>query len=381
MFLLYISSSNLYNMYIFHYKGWCKTLFPDKVKVTDDLINLIVDTRKEYNLTAYQLSEKIGKNKSWLPNIENKRTKNIFREDLILLFKDFAKDKNMDAEDFVIKYLPPTAIIELDNNVTVPNHYLQTKMHLFSPDRENSNIVKEDLEYYLAKKPYEVDLMRLKKDLKDLSELITDEFSYCQSGNERENIITMVKTMYTNFLGEFAYTQKLYQIPLFHGDVKISFGEKAGLEYLNTTNENIRSFSLTQKLAYAHADIYNDINLEENKYNLFSNIMFVTPKTDTEELDSIMFDLDGFIYKLHEYILAVKNKLKIQSEMFEIDFISIFTKLIKAIDTLIQNAHLNFVYEYAMPESNTNLDELAKRCLELNNITYGIKQAIRNRKQ
>lgn len=109
--------------------------------------------------------------------------------------------------------------------------------------------------------------------------------------------------------------------------------------------------------------------------------MLVTPKTDTEELDSIMFDLDGFIYKLHEYILTVKNKLKIQSEMFKIDFISIFTKSIKAIDTLIQNAHLNFVYEYAMPESNTNLDELAKRCLELNNITYGIKQAIRNRKQ
>lgn len=356
-------------------------MFPDKIKVTDDLIKLIIDTRKEYNLTAYQLSEKIGKNKSWLPNIENKRTKNIFREDLILLFKDFAKDKNMDAEDFVIKYLSPTAVIELDNNVTVPNHYLQTKMHLFSPDSENSNIVKENLEYYLAEKPYEVDLMRLKKDLKDLSELITDEFSYCQSENERENIITMVKTMYTNFLGEFAYTQKLYQIPLFHGNAKMSFGEKAGLEYLNSTNKNIKSFSLIQKLAYAHADIYNDINLEENKYNLFSNIMLVTPKTDTEELDSIMFDLDGFIYKLHEYILAVKNTLEIQSEMLEIDFISIFTKLIKAIDTLIQNAHLNFVYEYVMPESNTNLDELAKRCLELNNITYGIKQAIRNRKQ
>lgn len=356
-------------------------MFPDKIKVTDDLIKLIIDTRKEYNLTAYQLSEKIGKNKSWLPNIENKRTKNIFREDLILLFKDFAKDKNMDAEDFVIKYLSPTAIIELDNNVTVPNHYLQTKMHLFSPDSKNSNIVKEELEFYLAEKPYEIDLMRLKKDLKDLSELITDEFSYCQSEKEREDIITMVKTMYTNFLGEFAYTQKLYQIPLFHGDAKMSFGEKAGLEYLNATSKNINNFSLIQKSAYTHADISSDINIEENKYNFFSNIMCVTQKTDTEELDSIMFDLDGFIYKLHEYILAVKNELEIQHQMFEVDFISIFTKLIKAMDSLIQNARLNFKFEYAIPESNTDLDELAKRCLELNNITYGIKQAIRNRKQ
>ena len=75
-------------------------MFPDKIKITDELIKLIIDTRKEYHLTAYQLSEKIGKNKSWLPNIENKRTKNIAREDLILLFKDFAKDKDMDAEEF-----------------------------------------------------------------------------------------------------------------------------------------------------------------------------------------------------------------------------------------------------------------------------------------
>lgn len=360
-------------------------MFPDKIKITDDLIKLIIDTRKEYNLTAYQLSEKIGKNKSWLPNIENKRTKNIVREDLILLFKDFAKDKNMDAEDFVIKYLSPTAIIELENNVTVPNHYLQTKMHLFSPDKEELNISEEErfkrFEYYMAEKPYEIDLMTLKKKLKDLSELIIDEFSYCQLENDRNRVITMVDTMYTNFLGEFAYTQKLYQIPLFHGDAEMSFGKKAGLEYLNITSKNIKKFSLIQKLAFTHADIYSDINIEENKYNLFSNIMLVTPKTNTEELDSIMFDLDGFIYKLHEYILAAKKELEIQSRMFKIDFISIFTKLIQAIDTLIQNAQLNYKYEYAIPESNTDLDELAKRCLELNNITYGIKQAIRNRKQ
>lgn len=50
-------------------------------------------------------------------------------------------------------------------------------------------------------------------------------------------------------------------------------------------------------------------------------------------------------------------------------------------DSLIQNAHLNYKFEYTIPESNTDLNELAKRCLELNNIIYGIKQAIRNRKQ
>ena len=359
-------------------------MFPDKIKVTDDLIKLIIDTRKEYNLTAYQLSEKIGKNKSWLPNIENKRTKNIFREDLILLFKDFAKDKNMDAEDFVIKYLSPTAIIELDNNVTVPNHYLQAKMHLFSPTHEELNISDEErmkrFQYYAAEKPYEIYLVQLKKKLKDLSELITDEFSYCQTEKDRDNMISMVDTMCTNFLGEFSYTQKLYQIPLFHGDAELSFGKEVGTEYLKNTNKNITNFSLTQKLAYAHADMCSDINFEENRYNLFANIMLVTEKTNNEQLDSIMFDLDGFIYKLHEYILAAKEMAETHSRLSAIDFIAIFEHIIKTINDFIQNAHLNYKFECAIPESNADLDELAKRCLELNNITYGIKQAIRNRK-
>lgn len=360
-------------------------MFPDKIKITDDLIKLIIETRKEYNLTAYELSEKIGKNKSWLPNIENKRTKNIFKEDLILLFKDFAKDKNMDAEDFIIKYLSPTASIELDNNATVTNHYLQTKMHLFAPDHEDLNISDEErmkrLEYYAEEKPYEVDLARLKKKLKDLSELIIDEFSYCQTASDRNKMIDMAETMYTNFLGGFAYTQKLYHIPLFQGDAEMSFGKKVGSEYLKDTDKNIIDFSLTQKLAYAHSDIYSEITFEENRHNLLTDIMLVTEKTDNEELDSIMFDLDGFIYKLHEYILAAKEISATQNRPSDIDFIVIFEHINKTIKDFIRNAHLDYRFEYTIPESNTALEELAKRCLELNNITYGIKQAIRNRKQ
>lgn len=358
-------------------------MFPNKIKITDELIKLIIDTRKEYNLTSYQLSEKIGKNKSWLPNIENKRTKNISREDLILLFQDFAKDKGLDAEDFIIKYLSPTATIELDNNVTVPNHYLQASMHLFSPDHEDLHLSdkeqKKRWEYYKEDKPYEIELMKLKKKLKDLSNLIIDEFSYCKTANERSNILDMVETMYTNFIGEFAYIQKLYQIPLFYCDSKMGFGKKVGEEYLKDTNKNIDNFSLVQKLTYAHADICSELNFEENRYNLFANIMLVTEKTSTEELDGIMFDLDGFIYKLHEYILAAKEMSKTQNRPSNINFIVIFEHIIKTIKDFIQNAHLNYKFEYTIPESNSDLDELAKRCLELNNITYGIKQAIRNR--
>lgn len=360
-------------------------VFPDKIKITDDLIKLIVDTRKEYNLTAYQLSEKIGKNKSWLPNIENKRTKNISREDLIILFKDFAKDKGMDAEEFVIKYLSPTATVELDNNVTVPNHYLQSSMGIFSPDHENLHISDEErikrVSYYMEDKPYEVDLMRLKKILKDLSDTIIDEFSYCKSSNDRSSIISLIDTMNANFQGGFSYTQKLYQIPLFHGTAEIYFGKAVGADYLKHTNSNIERFSSKQKLLYAYADVCSDINFEEGNYNLFLDLMLVDEKTDNDKLDDILFGFESFIYKLHEYLLSAKNEAITNNHSCSIDFIPLFEHIIKSMRDFINNIKLDYCFEYSIPEQNTDIDELIKKCLEINNITYGIKQAIRNRKQ
>lgn len=360
-------------------------MFPDKIKITDDLIKLIVDTRKEYNLTAYQLSEKIGKNKSWLPNIENKRTKNISREDLISLFKDFAKEKGMDAEEFVIKYLSPTATIELDNNVTVPNHYLQSSMGIFSPDHENLHISDEErikrVSYYMEEKPYEIELMRLKKNLKDLSEAIIDEFSYSKTPDDRRNIINMVKTMRTNFQGEFAYTQKLYQIPLFHGDAEMCFGKTVGADYLKHTDSNIEKFSSKQKLLYAYSDVCSDINFEDGNYNLFIDLMLVDEKTDSEKLDDILFGFESFIYKLHEYLLSAKNEAITNNHSCSIDFIPLFDHIVKSMNDFINNIKLDYRFEYSIPEQNTDIDELIKKCLELNNITYGIKQAIRSKKQ
>ena len=360
-------------------------MFPDKIKITDELIKLIIDTRKEYNLTAYQLSEKIGKNKSWLPNIENKRTKNISREDLIILFKDFAEDKGIDPEEFVIKYLSPTAPVELDNNVTVPNHYLQFSMEIFSPDHEDLHISleerKKQIEYYNEDKPYEVDLMRFKKKLKDLSDLIIDEFSYCETSDKRNEMIDMVDAMFTNFAGEFVYTKKLYQLPMFYGKSEMGFGKKVAKDFLQKTNKNIERFIAIQKLAYANADIYSEINFEVGRYNLFSNIMLVDDKTDSEELDDIVFGLDGFIYKLHEYLLSAKNESDINNHSCDINFIVLFEHIIKSMNDFINNANLNYRFEYVMPEQSADIDELIKKCLELNNITYGIKHAIRNKKQ
>lgn len=358
-------------------------MFPDKIKITDDLIKLIIDTRKEYNLTAYQLSEKIGKNKSWLPNIENKRTKNISKEDLITLFKDFAKDKNMDAEEFVIKYLSPTANVELDDNVSVPNYYLQSTMSIHSPDHENLHISDEErmkrVAYYVSEKPYEVDLMRLKKNLKDFSDLIIDEFSYCESSQNREDIIKMIKTMRTNFAGEFAHTQKLYSFPLFHGESTMGFGKEVGTDFLQKTDTNIERFLASQDLISAYADICSDINFEKDRYNLFTDIMLITEKTSTEKLEFIFSGLEAFIYKLHIYLLAAQKKAEINKSPCKINFIPLFEHIFKSLNIFINNANLDYHFEYTIPEQTASINILIDKCHEFDQITTEIEQAMLKR--
>lgn len=360
-------------------------MFPKKIKITDELIQLIIDTRKKYNLTAYQLSEKIGKNKSWLPNIENRRTKNITREDLILLFKDFAKDKDMDAEEFIIKYLPPTATVKLNDNVSVPNHYLQLSMGIYSPTHENLHISDEErikrALYYMKDKPYEVDLMRLKKKLKDLSDTIIDKFSYCETPDDRLNMIKLIETMQVNFQSEFTYAQKLYQIPLFYGNAEMYFGKTVGEDYLKHTNINIEGFAAKQKFLFSYADICSDINFEEGNYNVFVDLVLINEKTDIKKLEDIIFGFECFIYKLHEYLLAAKNEALINHHPCNINFIMLFEHIIKYINDFINNVKLDYHFKYSIPTQETNIDELIKKCLELNTITYGLKQAIRNKKQ
>ena len=113
-------------------------MFENKIEITQDYIDLIVAKRKEHNLTAYQLSEKIGKNKSWLPNIENRRTKNISRDDLILLFKDFAKEENLSVEEYIIKYLRPNLLMNiLEQRLAAKKRDLENQQEYFRIDMKN----------------------------------------------------------------------------------------------------------------------------------------------------------------------------------------------------------------------------------------------------
>ena len=154
-------------------------MFPKKIRLTDDLIELIIETRKRNGLTAYQLSEAIGKNKSWLPNIENHRTKNISNDDLLLIFNDFAKEEGLSPELYIIKHLNPTAQVQLDNGDIVSCRVLQKKYELLSDkvsieeilDDFHGYVTLEEGKYHQIKKMF----LSLKNEVVSLKRISFDE--------------------------------------------------------------------------------------------------------------------------------------------------------------------------------------------------------------
>jgi transcriptional regulator with XRE-family HTH domain len=68
----------------------------DKLYLTDDIKSFIMYERKKLKLTAEETSEKIGRSKSWLAQIENGRLSSIKKSDfikLVSLFLDISSDE------------------------------------------------------------------------------------------------------------------------------------------------------------------------------------------------------------------------------------------------------------------------------------------------
>ena len=107
--------------------------------------------------------------------------------------------------------------------------------------------------------------------------------------------------------------------------------------------------------------------------------MFITNKADEDTLDSVVFSLDGFIYNFQEYIKAVYDEAKINNHPCSNDFTPIFEYIIKCLKLFIQNTGLEYNFNYEIPDSTNDFDSIVNKCLELNNISYGIKQAIRKK--
>ncbi|NSL04416.1 helix-turn-helix domain-containing protein [Blautia glucerasea] len=74
----------------------------EKITITDQLRNNIIEERKELEYTASDLSEESGHSKYWLANIESGKTKKISKEDLISIYKILLDD---DDEENILDYI------------------------------------------------------------------------------------------------------------------------------------------------------------------------------------------------------------------------------------------------------------------------------------
>ena len=74
----------------------------EKITISEQLRNHIIERRKEYEYTAAELSEKSGHSKYWLSNIESGKTKKISKKDLVSIYKVLLE---YDNEDEILAYL------------------------------------------------------------------------------------------------------------------------------------------------------------------------------------------------------------------------------------------------------------------------------------
>ena len=75
----------------------------EKTTITDQLRNNIITLRKELGISAYDLSEKSGHSKYWLPNIESGKTQKISKDDLFSIYTILLNDDDPQSVFYYIE--------------------------------------------------------------------------------------------------------------------------------------------------------------------------------------------------------------------------------------------------------------------------------------
>lgn len=351
-------------------------MFPKKIKLTDEYIDLIIKKRKEHDFTAYELSEKIGKNKSWLPNVENHRTKNISKEDLLLIFKNFAKKENLDVEKYIIKYLHPNTLIELEDGSVVPCHFLQTKFELVSLASNPSEYL-DQFSFYNTEIPYQNDLAQLKLYLSDLNERILDDFSE-MSKEERAETIDMIKAMSKNFTYDFNSTKEIYKVNMFSSAPVMGIESKSETQFLSEISKVIEKYTVAISL----------VNAKSNAYSFFDDdsIGRTIPYRianyeigDTKELSEILFNIEKYIHAVFDYINTANKYAHLNNYMPQIEYRRLYTMIVRFLRGFINIAHLSYSFDFEIPTDDSTEEYIHKKHLEINSITFQVKQLFYNK--
>lgn len=346
-------------------------MFPNKIKLTDEYIDLIVKKRKEHNLTAYQLSEKIGKNKSWLPNIENHRTKNLAKDDLFLIFSDFAKEENIDTELYIIKYLHPNTMIELDNGQSIICSSLQNRYELLSWD---SKIFEywDNYNFYNDEIPRQHDISYMKSKLAELNETILNEFSYLPE-KERANSIDTIDNIEHNFQAHFELANYFYGIDLFKY-APTNWYSNYGKQFITEVSKLIENLSLKISLLNAQSQVYSFISDSHDCYTIANQIANYD-SWDLEELHDILERIEEYIFTVYNYI-DLKFKLDKENAILSSnEYHKMYSIMDRLFHGFLNIAKLSYDFKFDVPSNDATEIEIKEAHLKATNILFQIKQA------
>ncbi len=347
-------------------------MFPNKIALTDEYIDLIVKERKKHGITAYNLSQKIGKNKSWLTNVENHRTKNISKTDFLDIFKEFAKEESLDVEKYIIKYLHPNAMVTLENGKTLPCRVLQTHYELLSIDNNYEDYL-DSLDFYKEELPFQNNMTFLEKELSDFSKTIIKKVSELSDEKQRQNIINAIDIMTDSLMREFPLAIEYYKIDIFKNIPPVAYGKHNDL-YIKEATQVINQTSQQFKLLNAKADVYSYLIEDGDNYSLNSEIANFEYGT-VDELSDIINKIEEFSFSIYNYI-NLSYKYNSTSDM---DVNKIYYRLKTFLCTFVHIAKLDFEVIFTVPSNDSSEDIIKETQLQANNLVFQIKQAFQEK--
>lgn len=340
-------------------------MFPSKIKLTPDYINLIIQKRKDHDLTAYQLSEKIGKNKSWLPNVENRRTKNISKEDFLALFKDFAAEESMDTEMYIIKYLNPQATVELDDGSSLLCRVLQKMYHL-----NQSSILYMDNRLNLNDMYTEDSCIEsLKKSIIELQNtlettLITEE------APKPAQLFTALKNIRYSFMSDYDLSLRIFNINFFAGidvDCQNNF-------YSSEIKKLVDEMECRFRLTNQRQQLYDYFLAPGENANLSYRINSCSPISSTK-LNELLNDIDNYINILSQYIYDLFNS----PYRINTDFHKFYTVADNFCKDFIRVSKLQYTYSFDIPSNDSSESEIKEAQLQINQIIFLIRKMFQHR--
>lgn len=356
-------------------------MFPEKIKITDELIQLIINTRKEHNLTAYQLSEKIGKNKSWLPNIENRRTKNISRSDLYLLFKNFADEKNLRPEQYIVKNLPRNCMIELEDGLTAPCYHVRDMLGVYDTIDEYISLPPEEhnkeADFRIHERSDNLREKEISASIYRLSNVLSDKINSYKL-EEKEDIARVINTIMYNFETDFEHTLVLYGMPYCPAD-PIEKETNVKTDYIMYLEKLIKANETALYMMQSRAFIYSFIEKAPyDTYQFFEKAEH-WDNVDEAEDDKLYYaleDIKNFHFCIYEYIDYVAEYSTIFKEVPNIEYNLFFSKLYEAFRLYIKFAKMEYSFNLPIPDSSSNISELHQKT---DKIIFDIEKEMRSR--